>query len=106
MKDGIYYVVFRSNQADAGNGTVVVKDGVINGGDFGYVYQGKIEGGKVKLHVKQHDPKVPSVFPGVTSYSMSLSIEESPGGYVLSGAIDGYPQARLSVGAKYTSALA
>ena len=30
MKDGIYFVVFRSNQRDFGNGTVVVKNNAVN----------------------------------------------------------------------------
>lgn len=34
MKDGIYFVVFRSNQRDFGNGTVVVKNNAVNGGDL------------------------------------------------------------------------
>ncbi len=42
MKDGIYFVVFRSNQRDFGNGTVVVKNNAVNGGDFGFTYQEKL----------------------------------------------------------------
>ena len=65
MKDGIYFVVFRSNQRDFGNGTVVVKNNAVNGGDFGFTYQGKIDGSQLILRVSQHDLNVTSVFPGV-----------------------------------------
>ncbi|EFO1861873.1 hypothetical protein DUZ28_23195 [Escherichia coli] len=51
MKDGIYFVVFRSNQRDFGNGTVVVKNNAVNGGDFGFTYQGKIDGSQLILRV-------------------------------------------------------
>ena len=43
MRDGIYFVVFRSGQNDVGNGTVVVKDNKVNGGDFGFSYQGVVQ---------------------------------------------------------------
>ncbi|MCV5343099.1 negative regulator GrlR, partial [Escherichia coli] len=43
MKNGIYFVTFSSNNHDVGQGTVVVKDNAINGGDFGFTYQGHIQ---------------------------------------------------------------
>lgn len=41
MKDGIYFVHFKSNIQDFGTGTVVVQNKIINGGDFGFSYKGK-----------------------------------------------------------------
>ena len=72
MKDGIYFVVFRSNQRDFGNGTVVVKNNAVNGGDFGFTYQGKIDGSQLILRVSQHDLNVTSVV-GMPQMQISIS---------------------------------
>ncbi|EAY7746636.1 TPA: negative regulator GrlR [Salmonella enterica] len=101
MKDGIYFVVFRSNQRDFGNGTVVVKNDAVNGGDFGFTYQGKIEGNQLILRVSQHDLSVTSVFPGVKNFELSLSLQERGRDYQLNGSVVGIPQMQISIGAKY-----
>ncbi|ELY4662244.1 negative regulator GrlR [Cronobacter muytjensii] len=100
MRDGIYYVVFRSNQNDIGNGTVVVRDQSVNGGDFGFTYQGTVGGNTLALHVFQHDPAAQNVFHGVNEYTINLNIQESPNGYELEGAVSGMPNAHLVVHAK------
>ncbi|MDN8598637.1 negative regulator GrlR [Citrobacter sp. S2-9] len=105
MKDGIYFVVFRSNQRDFGNGTVVVKDNAVNGGDFGFTYRGKIEGGMLTLRVNQHDPSASSVFPGVKNFELSLSLQESGRGYQLNGSVVGMPQMKISIDAKFIGEL-
>ncbi|MHC0464579.1 GrlR family regulatory protein [Kosakonia cowanii] len=101
MKNGIYYVVFSSNQNDVGNGTVVVKDGAVNGGDFGFTYQGNVHGDKLDLHVFQHDPQAQNVFQGVNNYTLNLSVNEVRGGYHLTGTVNGMPGAQLVVNAKH-----
>ncbi|MDK1227303.1 GrlR family regulatory protein [Cronobacter turicensis] len=101
MKNGIYYVVFSSNQNDVGNGTVVVKDGAVNGGDYGFTYQGKVHDDKLDLHVFQHDPQAQNVFQGINNYTMNLSVDEVVGGYQLTGTINGMPGAQLVVNAKH-----
>lgn len=101
MKNGIYFVTFSSNNHDVGQGTVVVKDNAINGGDFGFTYQGHIQVDKLDLHVSQHNPQAVNVIQGVNNYTMEMSIEEKQGGYVLSGSVRGIPQARLTVKAKF-----
>lgn len=101
MKDGIYYVVFSSNHNDVGNGTVVAKDGAINGGDFGFTYQGKVHGNVLDLHVTQHDARATNVIPGLNRYTINLVLEEVDGGYNLKGSVNEAPQAQLVVRAKY-----
>lgn len=101
MKNGIYYVVFSSNQHDFGNGTVVVRDGVVNGGDFGFTYQGKFNGNKLNLHVFQHDPKVTAVFQGVNNFNLDLSVQDTTGGYYMLGSVVGMPSAQISIRAKF-----
>ncbi|HHK9764276.1 TPA: GrlR family regulatory protein [Klebsiella quasipneumoniae subsp. similipneumoniae] len=105
MKNGIYFVTFSSNNRDVGQGTVVVKDNAINGGDFGFTYQGHIQNDRLDLHVSQHNPQAVNVIQGVNNYTMEMSILERPGGYYLSGAVKGIPQAKLNVSAKFIGEL-
>lgn len=46
-----------------------------------------------------------NVIQGVNNYTMEMSILERPGGYYLSGAVKGIPQARLNVSAKFIGEL-
>ncbi|WP_145538596.1 GrlR family regulatory protein [Yersinia kristensenii] len=101
MKDGIYFVVFSSNQNDVGSGTVVVKDGAVNGGDFGFTYQGKVQDNRLDLHVFQHNPQAQNVIGGLKEYTINLLVNDAAGGYQLTGSVDGHPEARLSVTAKH-----
>lgn len=101
MKDGIYFVVFSSNQNDIGSGTVVVKDSAVNGGDFGFTYQGKVQGNTLNLHVFQHNPQAQNVIPGLKEYTINLAINDAGGGYRLTGSVNGNPEANLSVNAKH-----
>lgn len=101
MKDGIYFVVFRSGQNDAGNGTVVVRDGAVNGGDFGFTYQGRVQDGRLNLHVSRHNPNAQNVIAGLNDYDMELAIRDIGDGYYLEGAIAGVPGANLAVQAKH-----
>lgn len=101
MKDGIYYVVFRGNNQDIGSGTVVAKDGSVNGGDFGFTYRGKVEGQVLDLHVTQHDPRAVNVFQGINQYTINLTLAEVDGGYHLNGSVNGAPHYQLTVTAKH-----
>ncbi|EIZ8957624.1 MULTISPECIES: GrlR family regulatory protein [Cronobacter] len=101
MKDGIYFVIFRSGQNDVGSGTVVVKDNAVNGGDFGFTYQGRIQDGELKLHVSRHNPSAQNVIAGLNDYVMGLSVRDIGDGYYLEGSIAGVPGANLAVQAKF-----
>ncbi|MEL5786086.1 negative regulator GrlR [Escherichia coli] len=101
MKDGIYFVVFKSAQNEVGNGTVVVRGNTVNGGDFGFTYQGIIKNDKLDLLVFQHDPQVQCVIPGVKEYRTTLNIHEAPNGHLLEGSIAGVPNSQLTVHAKF-----
>ncbi|MFB4497066.1 GrlR family regulatory protein [Enterobacter hormaechei subsp. steigerwaltii] len=105
MKDGIYFVVFRSGQNDVGNGTVVVKDNAVNGGDFGFTYQGRVLDGRLKLHVSRHNQAAQNVIAGLNDYVMELSVKDIGDGYYLEGSIAGVPGASLAVQAKFIGKL-
>lgn len=101
MKDGIYLVTFRSNMQGAGEGTVVVKNNIINGGDIACVYTGRINGDVVTLRVDAHDKARTSVFGAVNSFSLILKVApEISDGYYLSGYMDGAPQTNIIIQAK------
>ncbi|MCR1227538.1 GrlR family regulatory protein [Klebsiella quasipneumoniae] len=51
MKDGLYSVFFKSNTQDFGAGVVSVKNDAVNGGDYAFYYQGKINNNYLRLHV-------------------------------------------------------
>ncbi|HGX3267368.1 TPA: GrlR family regulatory protein [Citrobacter koseri] len=105
MKDGIYFVVFRSGQNDVGNGTVVVRDNAVNGGDFGFTYQGRIQDGRLNLHVSRHNSAAQNVIAGLNDYVMELSVRDIGDGYYLEGSIAGVPGATLAVQAKFIGKL-
>ncbi|MHA6675057.1 GrlR family regulatory protein [Enterobacter cloacae] len=105
MKDGIYFVVFRSGQNDVGNGTVVVRDNTVNGGDFGFTYQGRIQDGRLNLHVSRHNQAAQNVIAGLNDYVMELSVRDIGDGYYLEGSIAGVPGASLAVQAKFIGKL-
>ncbi|MDX6042612.1 GrlR family regulatory protein [Scandinavium lactucae] len=105
MKDGIYFVVFRSGQNDVGNGTVVVKDNAVNGGDFGFTYQGRVQDGRLNLHVSRHNQAAQNVIAGLNDYVMELSVKDIGDGYYLEGSIAGVPGASLTVQAKFIGKL-
>ncbi|EPG7852124.1 negative regulator GrlR [Acinetobacter baumannii] len=105
MKDGIYFVKFKSNIQDFGDGTVVVKNGVVNGGDYGFTYQGRIDDNCLKLSAKQHDKNVVSVFGNITDYEVVLDINSLGNDYELVGKTDLAPEVIIQVQAKFIGEL-
>ncbi|KFK98119.1 GrlR family regulatory protein [Serratia sp. Ag1] len=101
MKNGIYFVVFRSNSQDFGNGTVVVRDNKINGGDFGFAYKGAVSDSNVTLYVSQHDKSVTSVFGGLSAFNLNLVITEFGNNYELKGSVEGMPYSTIQIQAKF-----
>ncbi|MEI9697317.1 negative regulator GrlR [Moellerella wisconsensis] len=101
MKDGIYFVRFRSNSQYFGNGTVVVKGNVINGGDFAYLYRGKANNTQVTLTIERHDKSATSVFGDIDKFNLILNIADSGRDYVLAGHIEGMQQMNISINAKF-----
>ncbi|MBE8614476.1 negative regulator GrlR [Morganella morganii] len=101
MKDGIYFVKFRSNLQDFGDGTVIVKNNIINGGDFAYLYRGTVSDSKITLTVERHDRTATSVFGDVDKFNLILNVAESGNNYVLTGHVEGMQQMQISISAKF-----
>ncbi|AVR02983.1 GrlR family regulatory protein [Pluralibacter gergoviae] len=112
MIDGLYSVFFQSNTsgfgvgANIGSGVVTAKDNAINGGDFAFFYQGRIEGERLRLHVKQFNAQGTSVFGGLNDFFLNLVVhEQATGQYVLDGTMEGQAQLNLRVVAHKISEL-
>lgn len=98
MRDGLYVVNFKSNSQDFGSGIVSVKNEAVNGGDFGFYYQGKISGQQLKLSVKKFNPNAQSVFGPLKNFHLILTITDNvSGGYVLEGHVSENANLILSV---------
>lgn len=76
LVDGIYKVSFGSNVGMSGQGLVTISNGSVNGGDFGYLYQGAIKesssGLEATLNISQHDKSAQSVFGSLTNFTLVL----------------------------------
>ncbi|TCV91720.1 GrlR family regulatory protein [Biostraticola tofi] len=101
MKNGLYAVNFRSNNQDYGSGIVSVNNDAVNGGDFGFYYQGKFSGNQIKLSVRQFNSNAQSVFGPLNNFHLILSIsDEGNNGYLLEGHVAENASFRLQVTAK------
>ncbi|MBN3194340.1 GrlR family regulatory protein [Pectobacterium versatile] len=107
MKDGLYSVFFKSNTQDFGAGVVSVKDDAVNGGDFAFFYQGKVNNNHLRLHVKQFNPDGQSVFGSLKDFYLNLSVsEQGQTGYKLEGSMESQSHLHLQVIANKISDLA
>lgn len=77
MQDGIYHVTFSSSLGAAGEGLAVVKNGTVNGGDAGYLYQGGLSqnGEQVSgtLQISRWNRNMVSVFGPLDRFALQLS---------------------------------
>ncbi|MCP9270371.1 negative regulator GrlR [Xenorhabdus sp. XENO-1] len=101
MKDGIYFVSFRSNVQDFGNGAVVVRNNVINGGDYVCTYRGRLTHNSITLTVEQHNKEGISVFGNISKFNLLLSVQETSIGYSLNGIVEGMPELKIETQAKF-----
>jgi len=105
MKDGLYAVHFDSNQQDTGGGVISIRDGALNGGDNGYIYQGMIEDGNTTLRVKQHNDQVISVFEITGDFDVDLKVEENEEGFEMEGHVQDKQDLTIHITGKFLSAL-
>src|SRR5262252_3779112 len=104
MENGIYHIKFRSSGGDVvGNGLVVVQNGSLNGGDFGYIYRGlELTTGNIinsKIQVSRYDASQQSLFGDLEDFDIELAgtLHNSGKEFNLSGTVIGHPQLRISV---------
>jgi hypothetical protein len=102
MKDGIYHVKFASPTGATGEGLVVVKEGSVNGGDAGYLYQGTLDndaGGQVRGQLRVHRWNVGhvSIFGPLGNFALNLSGHAANDSFTVSGGVPGHPNMKISI---------
>ena len=70
------------------NGTVTVRNDIVNGGDFAYLYRGKVNNNQVILTVERHNRSTASVFGDIDDLIL-FWISLSRNNYGLSGHVEG-----------------
>lgn len=78
MEDGIYYAHFYTDDGSAsGDGIVVFRDHLLNGGDHGYTYKGRFirneDGADLVATIERWNPEVESVFGDLQNYEIKFS---------------------------------
>ena len=98
---GIFYVEFAWSRNISGAGLVVIDDGVVNGGDAMYLYQGKLVqyGGEVRatINVKHYRGDVDSVMGPLKRFTLKLSGTSTDSQFVLEGTTDSVPDAVIKM---------
>lgn len=102
MQNGIYHVRFSSAGGVGGEGLVVIKDGSVNGGDNGYLYQGRLTaeaGGQVQgqLQVKRWNRGHVSVFGPLDNFALVLTGQTTNDGFAVGGGVPGQPGLRITI---------
>jgi hypothetical protein len=111
MIDGIYHVRFSSSTQDFGEGLATIKDGSVNGGDNGYLYQGRVSsaasGISGKLLVKRWNPSVTSVFGNMQQFELDLSGSQSADRtFQVSGNVAGQSNLKINIAGRFLAELA
>ncbi|EBY2882285.1 nucleoside transporter [Salmonella enterica subsp. enterica serovar Java] len=102
MKDGVYHVTFKSGLDAIGEGILVICCGMINGGDVGFVYQGKLARPEMTLHITRHHDDIPSVLGMEDDYELvMLYSQEGEGEYLLHGYAKEYPTLTIEACAQF-----
>jgi len=106
MKDGIFYVVFRNSGHGFGEGTVVINNNKVNGGDSNHTYSGHIKDNLVKLNVHKHRKSALSIFDQESNYRINLTFQESGFGLSLKGHVENNQDITIEADAKFIGELA
>ncbi|EBF0843320.1 nucleoside transporter [Salmonella enterica subsp. enterica] len=106
MKEGIYTVVFESNQQSVGEGVVVVNNGRVHGGDIAFTIRGIMKRPVMELEVHCYNREIPSVLGMKEDYGLEMGYTEtSEGRYDFSGHVKGHPERTLKAYAVFLTPL-
>jgi hypothetical protein len=102
IRDGIYKVAFTSNIGASGIGLAVIDSGMINGGDFGYLYQGQIAAHgsdlTANLNISQYNREAQSVFGPLGDFGLELTGSlVSATSFNVQGAVARQPNLRITI---------
>lgn len=108
MIDGLYAVHFRTADNE-GTGVVSITSGSINGGDFGYAYQGKLkesgQGVSATLAVSRFNPNADSVFGPADNFELEVSGPSSEKSFELTGHVKDNPAHKIDISGHYLKPL-
>lgn len=95
MLNGVYRVTFKT-ATDQGKGIIVCKDGIMTGGDSGFIYNGTYQPFNnqilVKARIQKDDPVSRSVFgPFLDDFQVELTAQQTQTGFNLRGSVAGQP---------------
>ena len=91
MLKGIFHVHFSANNNRFGEGLVVVNNGCVNGGDYGYLYQGRFDyyGNDMQatIEVKHYNGPPNSVMGPLKEFTLNLSGKTTRDSFTVTGGI-------------------
>ncbi|KAF1366328.1 GrlR family regulatory protein [Yokenella regensburgei] len=106
MKEGIYTVVFKSNQQSVGEGLVVVSNGRVHGGDIAFTVRGVMKRPRLELEVHYYNRDIPSVLGMKEDYWLEMGYSEvGEGCYDFTGSVKGDPKRELKAHAVFLTPL-
>ena len=102
MSQGIFYVKFKANTGDYGDGIVVVKDGSANGGGAHYLYRGKVPAHSGEFQSQFTISKWKSGntnVVGIDNYVLEAkgAVDYEGGKLQLDGVVVGQPQLKMTI---------
>jgi len=105
MNNGIYLLIFKSNNIDFGTGILVVNHCIANGGDTIYSYSGSVEDDRVVLDLVKHNSEAHAFFGNLGKLKLNLTCHQEHEGYLLKGNVENLQTVPLVITAKYISQL-
>lgn len=115
LKNGFYHVKVsaRSGQVDAGEGLVIIRGDIVQGGDASYLYRGLLNSSSpeatagelhAKLDIKQYQHGRTSVFAPHLSLELDLHGTFAPGSFSLAGSPTSVPDHAFEIAGRYVGA--
>lgn len=101
VRNGVYFVTFKSNLNEYGEATIVVRDGIVNGGNYVCCYNGKLTKNVLELFVKRYTEDARHVFGYEEQYRLLFVIKEKGDDYFLVGEMLENPDKSMEANAKF-----
>ena len=109
MLKGLFHVHFNANNNQFGEGLVVVKDGFVNGGDHGFLYQGRFDyyGNDIQanIEVKHYNGPPMSVLGPLREFTLNLSGKTTGDSFELTGGIPDAPKMSIRISGRKVAEL-
>lgn len=101
MMSGVYFVEFRANNNNVGQGLIAIDDGRINGGDNAFLFQGRLDTYNDQLRavieVTHYRGEANSIFGSVRQFTLNLSGSSDANTFKMSGGVANMQGASISI---------